>query len=112
MDDYLASPLPMVNENNLKSFTNRYVIIHGKVASVKNNSLFLTINPETNTDIIVKNFTQNIKVGTILKIVGKVYTDQSLEYLDSYVLTDDFDLKLLNEALPIVHHKEVSAMFY
>ena len=54
MEDYLSSPLPMVNETNLKNFIQKYVIIHGKVNSVKNNNLYLSINPDQNTDISVK----------------------------------------------------------
>jgi hypothetical protein len=112
MDDYLSTPLPMVNESNMKNFIGRYVIIHGKVSSIKNNCLFLSINPDANTDIIVKNFNQNVKQGATIKVIGKVYHDCSLEYLDCYQLGDEFDLKLLNDMIPVMHHKEVSSMFY
>ena len=111
MNEYYSSPLPLVNESNMKSFVNRYVIIHGKVNSVKNNSLFLSINPDTNTDIIVKNFNQNVRVGSIIKIVGKVFQDLSIEYLDMIPLSDEFDLKLMNEMIPILGHREVAPMF-
>jgi hypothetical protein len=111
MNEYCNTPLPLVNESNMKNYINRYVIIHGKVNSVKNNSLFLSINQDTNTDIIVKNFNQNVRVGSNIKIIGKVFNDLSLDYLDMIPLTDDFDLKLLNEMIPIINHKEVSSMF-
>jgi hypothetical protein len=106
-------PLPMVNDGNIKNFVNRWVILHGKVASLKNGNLFLSVNPEKNTDIIVKSFNDmSVKQGDTLKIIGKVYHDLSLELSSFYKLSEDFDLKLLNEMLPIIHHKEVQGMFY
>lgn len=112
MEEYCHTSLPCVNEINLKNFVNKYVILHGKVNSVKNNNLYLSINPEQNTDISVKNFTQNVKVGSTLKIIGRVFPDLSIEYLTHIQLNDDFDLKLLNEVIPIINHKEVSMMFH
>lgn len=112
MEDYLSLSLPMVNETNMKNFVGKYVIVHGKVNSVKNNSLFLSINPELNTDIIVKNFSQNPMIGSNIKIVGKVYHDLSLDFLASNPLKEDFDLKMLNELIPIQHHPEISSMFF
>jgi hypothetical protein len=111
MNDYFSSPLPLVNESIMRSYIGRYVIIHGKVNSVKSNSLFLSINPDTNTDIIVKNFNQNVRIGSVIKVIGKVYQDLSLDYLDMVPLGDDFDLKLLNEMIPILQHKDVAPMF-
>ena len=111
MSDELG-PLPMVNEQNMSNFKNRWVIIHGKVASIKSGNLFLSINQENNTDIIVKNFNENANIGETLKIIGKVYHDLSLELHQCYHLSDEFDLKLLNEMLPIINHGEVKSMFY
>ncbi len=111
MEEYLQTPLPMVNDSNLKSFVGKYVIVHGRVNSVKNNSLFLQINPDNNTDLIVKNFNQAVKQGGVIKIIGKVFPDLSLEFLQCYQMQDDFDLKLLNEMIPIINHPEVSIMF-
>jgi hypothetical protein len=102
----------MVNDTNIKNFINRYVIIHGRVGSIKSNTLFLSVNLDTNTEVIVKNFNQQAERGDCLKIIGKVASDLSIEFLDVYRIKDDFDLKLLNDAIPIIHHKEVFSMFY
>lgn len=112
MAEYQQNALPVVNETNMKSFIGRYVIIHGKVNSVKGTNLFLTINTELNSDIIIKNFDKNVRQNAMLKIVGKVFGDLSVEAIDTFMLADDFDLKLMNETIPIINHPEVSMMFY
>lgn len=112
MEDYTTNPLPMVNESNMKNFVGRYAILHGKVSSVKGNTLFLRIDADTNIDVMVKNFNKNVTQDSVLKIIGKIYPDQSIEYVDHILLSDEFDLKLLNEAIPILHHREVKNLFY
>jgi hypothetical protein len=42
--EILKEALPLVNETNIKNYINRYVIIHGIVNSVKNNTLYLSMN--------------------------------------------------------------------
>lgn len=110
-NDYLSIPISMVNDSNLRNYIGKYVIVHGKVNSLKNNTLFLDLNPESKIEIIVKNFNQAVKLGSTLKVIGKVYQDLSLEFLDFIQLSDDFDLRLLNDMIPIIHHKEVESMF-
>jgi hypothetical protein len=112
MEEYLHTPLPMVNEINMKSFTGKYAIIHGKVGSIKNNTLFLKVNVDNNTDVIIKNVNKNIRPDSQVKVIGKILPDQLIEFLDYIQLPDEFDLKLLNEAIPIFQNKEVSNMFY
>ena len=41
----MNTPTPMVNETNMRNYINKYVILHGRVSSIKNNTLFLSINP-------------------------------------------------------------------
>jgi hypothetical protein len=61
----------------------------------------------------VKNVSQHqMKSGLILKVVGKVYPDLSVELLQFYQLQENFDLKLLNDMIPIIHHPQVSSMFF
>lgn len=112
MTDYMSVGIPMINETNISHFANRLAIVHGKVVTIKNNILYLSYNPEKNLDIVVKNFNQNYPAGTILKIVGKMYSDQSMEFMDCYKLEQNFDLKLLNETIPLFSTPEVSPMFY
>ena len=42
--DYWKSPLPLVNDTNIQNFIKQYVIIHGKVQSINNNTLSLLVN--------------------------------------------------------------------
>jgi hypothetical protein len=111
-DQILIDSLPMVNETNLSNFFNKYVIVHGKVSNVKSGTLFLCINPDTSTDVIIKNFKSEAKIGSNIKVIGKVYHDKSIEFLDAIPLDDKFDLKLLNDTIPILSHREVANMFY
>ena len=114
MDDYSVNPLPMINETNIRNFIGRYAILHGKVSSIRNNTLFLCLNPDSSvsTDISVKNFNQVVKIGNNIKVIGKIYGDMSVEFLDFYNLSDEFDLKLVNDSIPILHNKEVSTFFF
>jgi hypothetical protein len=111
MEEYLKTPLPVVNETNIKNFISKYVIVHGKVASSKSNTLYLRVNHETNVDIMIKNFNKPPKLESMIKVIGKVYPDQSLEYADYYQLGDDFDLASVNEMIPLLHHPEVQHLF-
>lgn len=44
MEEIMSTSTPMVNETNMRNYINKYVILHGKVNSIKNNTLFLTLN--------------------------------------------------------------------
>ena len=90
--DYWKSPLPLINDTNIQHFINQYVIIHGKVQSINNNTLSLLVNPSTNIEILINGFNQKFDEGTFLKIIGKVESDKSIEYVDNIVLENDFDL--------------------
>ncbi len=110
--DYWKSPLPLVNDTNIQNFIKQYVIIHGKVQSINNNTLSLLVNPSTNVEILINGFNQKFEEGTYLKIIGKVESDKSIEYVDNIVLQNDFDLELCNQVVPLWNHKEVAGFFY
>lgn len=110
--DYTKSALPLVNHSNIAGYIGQYVIVHGKYNGVKNGSLTLQVQTEPSADILVNNFTRSFPINTNLKVVGKVASDQSIEFLDVIQLQDDFDLSLVNEMIPILNHKEVAGMFF
>lgn len=114
MQEYLKSPLPLVTNSTYRNYQGKTVIVHGRVTAIKNNTLYLNINPEmdNDTELIVKNFNQLAEVGEILKVVGKVYPDFSLEFFECYHLNEYFDLKLLYGFITISQHDEFAPMFY
>ena len=46
-----------------------------------------------------------------MKIIGKLYHDLTVEYLEFYLLSDEFDLSVVNQMIPIIYHKEAAHMF-
>jgi hypothetical protein len=118
--DVYADPIPVVNETNIRNYVNKYVIVHGKVLSLKDKTLYLNMNPNQRkiyfnlagkNDISVKNFSKSIKNDSTVKVIGKLYQDLSLEYYDHFELSDGFDLGLVNSAIPIIYNKEVCSAF-
>lgn len=110
--DYTSGPLPLVNNLNIAQYVNQYVIIHGSVSSIKNNTLYLKIQQEPSVEVLVNNFTKSFSPNAYLKIIGKVAQDKSIEFLDCYLLQDDFDLDIVNEMIPMMNNKEVAGLFY
>jgi hypothetical protein len=43
--DVYAEPMPLVNETNIRNYVNRYVIVHGRVSSLKDRVLYINMNP-------------------------------------------------------------------
>ena len=110
--DLMKTGLPLVNQTNIESCKNQYAIVHGKVQSINNNTLSLLVNQSTNVEILINGFNQKFEEGTYLKIIGKVESDKSIEYVDNIVLQSDFDLELCNQVVPLWNHKEVAGFFY
>jgi len=111
-DNILKSPLPLVNDSNISSFINQFVITHGKVQNINNNTLTIIVNTQTNKEILVNNCHKNFEQGIYVKIIGKVAGDQSIEFLDDTILENDFDLDLINQIVPIWNHKVVAPFCY
>lgn len=110
--DYTSGPLPLINSTNIARHVNQYVVVHGKVSSIKSNILYLKIQHEPSVEVLVNNFTKTYPVDSYLKIIGKVAQDKSIEFLDCYLLQNDFDLDIVNEIIPMMNNKEVAGLFY
>ena len=112
---YTESPLHLVNTNNIGSHVGERVVVHGKVKGMKNETLTLQTSAEKEGDeILVSNVSVNKEFpqNSLVKIIGQVNGDKSVEYIDSIKLNNDFDLNIVNEVIPIMEHREVAGMFF
>ena len=100
--DYMRSGLTLVNHTNINEYKGQYVIVHGKVLSVKNGILTLSTDLN-NHDFLITNFTKNVPAEEYLMIVGKVDSDHSLEFVDMINLCKDFDLEFVNDLIQLSH---------
>ena len=100
--DYMKSGLTLVNHTNIGEYKGQYVIVHGQVQSVKNNTLTL-LTDANNHEFLINNFTKEVPAEEYLMIVGKVDSDNSLEFVDMINLCKDFDLEFVNELIQLSH---------
>ena len=98
--DYMKSGLSLVNNTNINEYKGQYVIVHGKVKSIKNGTLTLLIDSNEN-ELLINNFKKEVPANENLMIVGKVDSDNSLEYVDLINLGKDFDLDFVNELIQL-----------
>ena len=100
--DYMRSGLTLVNHTNINEYKGQYVIVHGKVQSVKNGTLTL-LTDSNNHEFLITNFTKQVPAEEYLMIVGKVDSDHSLEFVDMINLCKDFDLNFVNDLIQLSH---------
>lgn len=74
------SDIPSVNHLNIKDHVNKTVVVLGKVLSFRNNTLFMEVSGDA--EIMVKNFNDEVPPQNFIYIVGKVFEDGSLDYID------------------------------
>lgn len=53
-----------------------------------------------------------LKQGILIKVLGKMQQDTSLDYIESIQLDDNFDLVTFNELIPLMHNRNCSSFFY
>ena len=99
--DLMKAGLTLVNHTNIDNYKNKCVIVHGKVQSIKNNTLNLLIDPKNNKDLLINGFNKNVEAGDYLAIIGKVASDKTLDYVDMIPLDKDFDLDFVNDIIPL-----------
>ena len=100
--DYMRTGLTLVNHTNINEYKGQYVIVHGKVQSVKNGTLTL-LTDSNNHEFLITNFTKQVPAEEYLMIVGKVDSDHSLEFVDVIHLCKDFDLNFVNDLIQLFH---------
>ena len=98
--DYMKSGLALVNHTNIGEYRDQFVIVHGKVKSIKNG--ILTLSTDSNEhEFLITNFNKEIPAEEYLMVVGKVDSDHSFEFVDLINLTKDFDLEFVNELIQL-----------
>lgn len=45
MEEISRNPTPVVNEESMKNFVNKNVVLYGKINSIKGDTIYLNINP-------------------------------------------------------------------
>ncbi len=109
--ELMKASMPLVNHSNIEAYKNQTVVVHGKVQSVKNNTLNLLIDPKNNHDLLINGFNKDVPAGEFLAIIGKVASDKSLDYIDMIQLDKDFDLEFVNEIIPLSMHQNAKSFF-
>ena len=109
--DFMKTGLTLVNHTNIDNYKNQYVIVHGKVQSINNNTLNLLIDPKNNHDFLINGFNKDIQEGEFVAIIGKVASDKSLDFVDMIQLDKDFDLEFVNEIIPLSTHQNAKNFF-
>ena len=111
IQDYMKTGLTLVNQTNINFCKNKYVIVHGKIQSIKNNTLNLLIDPINNFELLINGFRKNIPLGEFVAIIGKVAADKTLDFVDLIKLDKDFDLEYANEIISLSFHYDVKHFF-
>ena len=110
--DYMKMGLSLVNQTNIENYRNKYVIVHGKVQSIKNNTLNLLIDPVNNYVLLVNGFREKKSMPEdFVAIIGRVASDKSLDFVDMFQLDKDFDLDFANEIVAISTHPNTKQFF-
>ena len=110
--DYMKMGLSLVNQTNIENYRNKYVIVHGKVQSIKNNTLNLLIDPVNNYVLLVNGFREKKSISDdFVAIIGRVASDKSLDFVDMFQLDKDFDLDFANEIVAISTHPNTKQFF-
>ena len=110
--DYMKMGLSLVNQTNIENYRNKYVIVHGKVQSIKNNTLNLLIDPVNNYVLLVNGFREKKSIpDDFVAIIGRVASDKSLDFVDMFQLDKDFDLDFANEIVAISTHPNTKQFF-
>ena len=109
--EYMKTGITLVNYTNIGQYKNKYVIVHGKVQSIKNNILNLIVDPLDNHDFLINGFHKKISIGDFVAIIGKVASDKSLDFIDMFQLDKEFDLEYVNEIIPLSNHPIVGNFF-
>ena len=109
--DIMKAGLALVNHTNIEKYKDQYVVVHGKVQSVNNNTLNLLIDPKNNHDFLVNGFNKDVPAGDYIAIIGKVASDKSLDYVDMIQLDKDFDLEFVNDIIPLSNHPNAKGFF-
>ena len=112
LEKYETQSLPQINETNVKEHCNKQVLVCGKVSSIRNNTLYLQTIKDSKNDIGVKNFKGTKTIGSFVRIVGKVYNDGSLEFVDHYDLGDNFDLEIEAKIVECLRNNVIKSDFY
>ncbi len=60
----------------------------------------------------MKNFKQTRPQGSFVRIIGKVFNDGSLEYIDHYDLADNFDLEIEGKIVECLRNNTIKSDFY
>ncbi len=110
--DYMKMGLSLVNQTNIENYRNKYVIVHGKVQSIKNNTLNLLIDPLNNYVLLVNGFREKKSMPEdFVAIIGRVASDKSLDFVDMFQMDKDFDLDFANEIVAISTHSNTKQFF-
>ena len=109
--DVMKAGLTLVNHTNIDKYKNQFAIAHGKVQSLKDNTLNLLIDQKNNHDLLITGFNKDIQAGEYIAIIGKVASDKSMEFLDMIQLDKDFDLDFVNEIIPLSSNQNTKNYF-
>lgn len=103
----LKAGVPIVNHIDIKDNVSKEVMIFGKIASRKDETLFLNTTSSGDSTIIVKGFRGESK-SEYIAIIGTVQIDGSLLYKDCFTEEmENFDfLDNLNKLLDLVKNKK------
>ena len=103
--------LPVINKSNIDKYRNYIAVAHGKVESIKNNTLHLLVNSETNEDLLINGFKKKVNTGMYIAVIGKVSPDKTLDFIDMIELDEDFDLEFMNEIVPLCSNSNCENFF-
>ena len=121
MFDLFEEPTAIINGELLWSFIGKRVVIYGKILSIRDNSIYLNINPSNfcyknldkeESQIIVKYQNCNdLCENMIVKIQGTVMEDFSLESKRIFPVEDYLDFGSLNQIIRIIHNEKLKDLF-
>ena len=111
LKECMKSGLILINKTNINQFRNKYVIAHGQVQGIKNNTLHLLIDSIDNYKILVNGFREKVSLGDFVAIIGKAASDNSLDFSDIIELDKNFDFEYANEIIPLSFHSCCKTFF-
>ena len=113
--DYLKVS-KLVNDKQIKNYTNNTIAIYGKVKSTKHDIMYLNINPENEEEQIIVRMNKeqqrnNYISNSIYKIFGEVQVDGSLNAQHIFVIEDTFNWKNATNLANLMHNKNLNTYY-
>jgi len=62
MENVIKEPTPSVNSEYIKRYVGKFVVVYGKISSIKNNTIYLNLNPGKKVKFLIVKVLMNLNL--------------------------------------------------